>query len=108
MPGVGRSPSAAEHGEPIVERRSQPLNPQQLDTRRRQLERQRDTVQLSANLCNRFRIGVGQIETGVRFRYTLDEELDCRVVQSRLGAQASGILWRLQWVQPLDPLALGA
>ena len=57
----GAATPSRQH-EPVIEPRSQSLHPEHVDTRRRELkrQRQRDAVELAADVCHDRSVGVGE------------------------------------------------
>ena len=82
MPRRGRAATARQQPQALLEARRNPPNPESLDTGRRVLDRERQPVELSANVADKRGIGIAQREFVQARRRALDEQLNRRESRS--------------------------
>src|SRR5262249_26432686 len=76
-----------------------------ISARRRQLESQRDAVELAANLQNRWHMGIVDVEA-IRSRHgALAKELNGRILERLSGREVDRTGWKLQRGQAMQPFA---
>jgi len=74
---VGVAAAAREEGQAFAQPFRQPSRRQHGQTRRSQLEREREPVQAAADLADHVRVAGAQAEVGLHRLRALDEQLDC-------------------------------
>jgi hypothetical protein len=78
VPARGRAAGARQQPQAVVQVRREAVDPESLDARCRELDRQRNPVELSANFGYDWGVRVPQLELVQAPRYTLDKQLNGR------------------------------
>ena len=106
VPGQSSAPAGRQKPEAIVEMRRQVPHTKDADTRRCQLERERDTVEPATNLQSRRHVRIGEGEPIHRRHRALVEQLHGRVAQRIAGGEIDRVRREFQRGQAMQRLAL--
>ena len=103
---LGVAAAAHEHVDPLVDVFEQALQPQQIDARGGELDREWDSLELAYQRRHAFGVGLRERETGVLGAHAVDEQLDGVGGLDRSCALGDAQGWELEADLTLEPQLL--